>query len=79
MIKVESIEKIENYKLTCRFNNNTFKILNVLPLIEHHQSLKGVEKLLDSDTFGKVRIGQMGELLWRKIITTNHNREEVVL
>ncbi len=78
MTKVLSIETIEPYFLVCRFNNNSLKKLDILPLIQNHKELNGIEQLMDSETFKKARVGEMGEILWDKIITTNYNGEEVI-
>ena len=76
MIKVTAIEKAEPYVIVCRFNNNMVKKLDILPLIENHKNLDGIEKLLDIETFSKVRVGELGELVWDKIIkTTNYKGE----
>ncbi len=78
MTRVLSIKAIEPYFLVCRFNNNSLKKLDILPLIQSHKKLNGIEQLMDSETFKKARVGEMGEILWDKIITTNYNGEEVI-
>ena len=78
MIKVTSIERAEPYFLVCRFNNKAIKKLDVLPLIENHKNLQGIEQLLESQIFKKVRIGEMGQIVWDNIIKTNYNGEQMI-
>lgn len=63
---------MEPYFLVCTFNNGITKKLNVYPLIENHKNLKGIQKLLDIQTFKKAQIGEAGEIVWNKIITTTY-------
>ncbi len=78
MIKITAIESIDPYFLICRFSNNTVKKLDVYPLIQNHKRLEGIEKLLDVETFKKARIGEMGEIVWDKIIKTTYHGEELI-
>ena len=78
MIKVTSIERAEPYFLVCRFNNTAVKKLDILPLIENHKNLQGIEQLLESQIFKKVRIGEMGQIVWDNIIKTNYNGEQMI-
>ena len=78
MIKVTSIDILEPYFLVCRFNTGITKKLDVFPLIQNHEKLKGIEKLLDGKTFKKVRIGDAGEIVWDKIITTSYRGEDQI-
>ncbi len=78
MIKVISIEKIEPYYLVCRFNNQVVKKLDIYPLIQQHKNLQGIDQLMANEIFNKARIGEMGEIVWDKIITTKHLNETIV-
>ena len=73
MLKVSSIEKAEPYFLICRFNNEVIKKLDILPLIENHKNLEGIDQLLKTNIFNQVSIGEMGEIVWPNIIRTIHN------
>jgi len=64
--------------LICKFNNGNIKKLNILPIIEQHKHLKGVERLLDEIIFNKVRIGEFGEIVWDKIVVTIQDKKEVI-
>ena len=58
MIKVIQINKVEPYKVECRFNNGISKKLDVYPLIQNHKDLAGIEQLLEVHVLKNVRIGQ---------------------
>ncbi|MFP5041761.1 hypothetical protein [Parasediminibacterium sp. JCM 36343] len=45
--------------------------MDVYPLIQNHKNLNGIEQLLANQVFSKARIGEMGEIVWDKIIKTN--------
>ena len=45
MIRITNITVIPPYQLNCKFNCGAIKKLNILPLIEHHKHLAGVEKM----------------------------------
>jgi len=75
MIRITQITVITHYNLICTFNSGAIKKLDILPIIEHHKHLTGVESLLNEEIFKNAKIGQFGEILWEKIITTEHNGE----
>ena len=75
MLRVTQISVIPNYNLICKFNSGEIKKLDVLPLIKRHWHLTGVECLLNEDIFKNARIGQFGEILWKKIVKTAYNNE----
>lgn len=77
MIRITEIKVAPNYKLICRFNSGDIKNLDVLPIIEQHKHLMGVEKLLNKNVFNNVRIGEFGEIVWNKIVTTEHKGQVV--
>ncbi len=68
MIKIEKILDINDYQLSCLFNNGLVKKLNILPIIEEQNNLKGIEKLKDKEYFKTIKIGMFGELFWKKTI-----------
>jgi hypothetical protein len=45
------------------FNNGIVKKLDVLPIIENHKHLNGIQNLLDETLFFEVRIGEFGEIV----------------
>jgi len=73
MIRITNIKVTPHYNLICKFNSGAVKTLDVLPIIEHHKHLAGVENLLNEDIFKNVRIGEFGEIVWDKIVVTEHN------
>jgi hypothetical protein len=73
MIKVTQILNIDNYNITCLFNNGVIKIIDTEPILQNHSHLKGIEKLYNMETFKKAKVGILGEVLWEQIITTEHN------
>jgi hypothetical protein len=77
MIRVVEIIEKTSYKLVCKFNNGMIKTLDVLPIIENHKQLNGVQKLLNDSVFNTVRIGEFGEIVWDKIVMTTQNGEEM--
>ena len=72
----EIIEK-SSYSLVCKFNNGVVKKLDILPIIENHKQLEGVQNLLNESVFNTVRIGEFGEIVWDKIVRNSHNAEEI--
>lgn len=56
MIRITNITVIPPYQLNCKFNSGAIKKLNVLPIIEHHKHLTGVESLLNEEIFENVKI-----------------------
>jgi Protein of unknown function (DUF2442) len=73
MIKVTKILNIDNFNITCLFNNGVVKIIDVEPLLLNHSHLKGIEKLFNQEIFNQAKVGLLGEILWEKIISTEHN------
>ena len=49
-----------------------------MPMIENHRHLKGIEQLLDARVFASVRVGDVGQIVWDKIITIPYNGEDTV-
>lgn len=73
MIRITNITVIPPYQLNCKFNSGAIKKLNVLPIIEHHKHLTGVESLLNEEIFKNVRIGEFGEIYWENIVKTEYD------
>ncbi len=69
MIKVTEIVEIAPYYIVCAMNNGVKKRLEVLPLIENQKSVRGVELLRERKIFESAKIGVMGEVFWKDIIT----------
>ena len=77
MLRVTEIIEKSPYYLLCKFNNGAVKRLDVLPIIENHKHLNGVESLLNEAVFNQVRIGEFGEIMWEKVVKISHNGEVV--
>lgn len=77
-MKIIRVLKAKSFKITCEFNNGVIKELDVKPLMEQHSHLMGIEKLYQESNFANVKIGAMGELLWEKVITINHNQQQTL-
>jgi hypothetical protein len=76
MIRVTEIIEKTPYYLLCEFNDGSVKKLDILPLINDHIQLKGVETLLNEAVFKNVRIGELGEIVWDRIVRTMNNGVE---
>ena len=75
MIRVTDIINKTSYSLVCKFNNGMIKKLDIMPIIENHKQLDGVENLLNESVFNTVRIGEFGEIVWDKIVKNSYNGE----
>jgi hypothetical protein len=73
LLKVQKIIEIKPYFIVCEFNNGVKKKLEILPLIENHAHLSGIEQLENLEIFSKASIGAMGEIFWAKIIKSKSN------
>ena len=62
-----------------QINNGAVKKIDILPIIENHKHLKGVERLLNKAIFDNVRIGEFGEIVWDRIVQTNDNGRRNIL
>ena len=78
MLKVSKILKIDSSFITCEFNNGIVRTIDVGPIIKKHSNLEGIEKLKNAETFSKVTIGEFGEIVWDKIITTTYQGEKIL-
>ena len=78
MLRITKITTQSPYLLLCEFNYQEIRKLDVLPIIQNHQHLKGVDRLLNEYTFQQVEIGQFGEIVWKDIVVTIQNGEEIV-
>ncbi len=68
MLKIIQIKILEALILVCEFNNGQKRIINVEALIEKHGDLDGIDQLRSFDNFRKVQIGNIGEVLWKRLI-----------
>jgi hypothetical protein len=75
MLKISHIKLPGDYTILCTFNNGITKAINVLPLLEKHKHLPGIEKLKEKNIFSKARIGIFGEIVWDKIIQSVNAKE----
>lgn len=69
MHKIVHIQPQKDYSIICEFENGMTKVIQILPLIEKHKHIQGVEKLLDMDVFKKVNIGIVGQVYWSGILS----------
>jgi len=77
MIRVIEIIGKTSFTLVCKFNNGLVKKLDILPIIENHKHLNGVQNLLNESVFNTVRIGEFGEIVWDKIVKSSQNGEDI--
>lgn len=75
MLKIEKIVAIKPYKIICLFNNGIEKTIDILPLLENHKHLLGIEKLKNETVFNAAQIGKFGEIYWKNIIQNNKSNE----
>jgi len=68
MIKVTKIIEISPYYIVCNMSNGVKKRIEILPLIENHKELKGIELLKEKKIFESAGIGEMGEIFWKDLI-----------
>lgn len=76
MLRVVEIIDNNNFSLLCKFNTGEVKKLNVLPIIENHKHLNGIDRLYDNKEFAKVKIGEFGEIFWSGIVHSNQDGQE---
>ena len=78
MLKISHINLLEDYTILCTFNNGITKAIDILPLMEKHKHLSGIEKLKEKNVFSNARIGMFGEIVWDKIIRfSNSGKDEM--
>jgi len=77
MLRVIELVEVSPYYLLCKFNNGEIRKLDVLPIIEHHKHLEGIDSLLTEVIFAQARVGDFGEIVWDKIIKTLENGVEM--
>ncbi len=75
MYKVSKIIAIENYTIVCQLNTGIKKKIEVLPLIENHAQLNGINQLKDKSIFNNAAVGLMGEIYWENLITSKSNEK----
>jgi hypothetical protein len=71
MFKATNILNIDHYQITCRLNEKFVRTIDMLPILEHHKNLNGIDKLMNFQKIKEVKIGLMGELYWENIINTD--------
>jgi hypothetical protein len=74
MYKIKHVKAILPHSIVCEFDTGTKKILNIQPLLENHAHLEGINLLKNNAIFEKVAVGQMGEVYWENIITTQNKQ-----
>jgi hypothetical protein len=75
MFKVKKIIEVSPYSIVCELNNGITKKIDILPLIEKHSNFNGIDQLKNKAIFESVAIGEMGEIFWSNIITTQNNEK----
>lgn len=75
MLKIVQIKAISDYTITCEFNNGIEKKIDVLPLINAHKNLKGIDKLRDANNFKSAKIGFFREVFWENSIDNPKTNE----
>ena len=75
MLKINHINLLEDFTILCTFNNGITKIIDILPLLEKHKHLQGIEKLKEKNIFSNARVGIFGEIVWDKIIRFANSKE----
>ena len=78
MIKPVEILSAHPYSVVCRFSSGETRELNVEPLLLAQKNIKGVKKLFDKQVFSQVSIGEVGQLLWKDIITMKNEKGELI-
>lgn len=68
MNKIVHIQLFDTYSILCTFENGHSKELDVLPVIENHLHISGVEKLRNLPVFKQAKIGDLGQILWEGIL-----------
>ena len=79
MIRITEIIGNTSYSLVCKFNNGVIKKLDILPIIENHKHIDGVQTLLNESVFNTVRVGEFGEIVWDKIVKNLIHRRRQIL
>ena len=72
MYKVTKILEISPYFIICEINDILVKKIDILPLLENHKNLAGIEKLMNFENFKQVNIGIFGELFWENTIENKY-------
>ena len=78
MLKVTKILKIDEFLITCEFNNGLVRTIDVAPIMTNHANLDGIEKLKNAETFSKASVGNFGEIVWSKLITTTYQGNKMI-
>lgn len=73
MIKIKKIIKISPYSIICQFDSDVKKKIEILPLLENHAHLNGINQLKNIDLFCEAAVGDMGEIFWKDIIISKSN------
>jgi hypothetical protein len=74
-MRVTEILNIEPYYIICTINHSIKKKIEILPLIEKHAHFKGIENLKNKKIFTAAKIGEMGEIYWKNLITLSDNQQ----
>ena len=78
MIKPIEIISAHPYSVICLFSSGETRELNVEPLLVAQKDIQGVNKLFDKEIFSQVAIGEVGQLLWKDIVTMKNEKGELI-
>ena len=65
MLKIETIQILETYKLLCVFNTGEKRILDIQSTLDLANEY--VKRIVQPETFKKVKIGDFGQIYWENI------------
>lgn len=49
MLKIIQINVEKNLHVRCHFNNGEIKVIDILPILNNHSKLKGIQKLYQQE------------------------------
>jgi hypothetical protein len=78
MIKPVEIVEAKPYSIVCLFSNGETRQLNMEPFLTEQKNIAGISKLFDEKIFGQVSIGEVGQLLWKDIVTMRDENGELI-
>lgn len=78
MIKVKSINKIEDYTLELLFNNGEIKKIDFKTIIDKNVNDVYVQKLKNLQNFSQVKVGELGEIYWENLASIKELNGDMV-
>lgn len=77
MIKPIKILSAKPYSIVCIFSSGETRTLNMEPFLEAQKNIKGINRLFDEKVFSQVSIGEVGQLLWKDVVTMINEKGEI--